>query len=101
MPIRIARAALVLALCTAPAHAQRASTTAMSCGQAKTLVDRRGGLVLGTGGQTYDRFVRDRSFCEVTEITIPAFVPALDTPRCFIGYRCKEPGRDDGFDGDF
>ena len=91
MPIRIARAALVLALCTAPAHAQRASTTAMSCGQAKTLVDRRGGLVLGTGGQTYDRFVRDRSFCELTEIAELRFVPTRDNPQCPIGYRCREP----------
>ena len=81
-----------------PALAQRPSTTAMSCGQAKGLVNRQGGIVLGTGGQTYDRFVRDRSFCEVTEITIPAFVPAGDTPRCFVGYRCFEPGRGDRFD---
>ena len=101
MPNLLARVALVFALCTAPALAQRASTLAMSCGQAKAMVDRRGGLVLGTGGQTYDRFVRDRSFCEVTEITVPAFVPAQDTPRCFIGYRCKEPSRDDWFDGGF
>ncbi|KQP75729.1 hypothetical protein ASF41_14840 [Methylobacterium sp. Leaf111] len=101
MPNRVALAALVLALCSVPALAQRASTVAMSCGQAKELVDRRGGLVLGTGGQTYDRFVRDRSFCEVTEITVPAFVPAQDTPRCFIGYRCKEPSRSDWFDGGF
>ncbi|WP_264046739.1 hypothetical protein [Methylobacterium flocculans] len=80
------------------AQAQRPSTTAMSCGQAKALVGRQGGIVLGTGGQTYDRFVRDRSFCEVTEIAVPAFAPAGDTPRCFVGYRCIEPGRGDPFD---
>ncbi|KQP33914.1 hypothetical protein ASF49_08660 [Methylobacterium sp. Leaf104] len=101
MPNRVLAVALALCAFTAPALAQRASTTSMSCSQAKTLVDRRGGLVLGTGGATYDRFVRDRSFCEVTEITVPAFVPAGDTPRCFVGYRCKEPSRDDWFDGGF
>jgi len=87
---------LLVLLCVgaaSPALAQRPSTTAMSCGQAKAIVGREGGVVLGTGGQTYDRFVRDRGFCEVTEITIPAFVPAGDTPRCFVGYRCKEPSR--------
>ena len=85
--------ALALAVPTGPALAQRPATPEMSCRQAKALVDRSGGLVLGTGGQTYDRFVRDRSFCEVTEITVPAFVPAGDTPRCFVGYRCKAPSR--------
>jgi len=95
------RRVLATALCLAaigPAQAQRASTTAMSCAQAQDTVSRQGGVVLGTGGTTYDRFVRDRSFCEITEITIPAFVPARDTPRCFVGYRCKEPGRGDRFD---
>jgi hypothetical protein len=101
MPNRVLALALALSIGTAPALAQRASTTTLSCGQAKAMVDRSGGLVLGTGGQTYDRFVRDRSFCEVTEITVPAFVPAGDTPRCFIGYRCKEPSRGDWFDEGF
>ncbi|MCJ2033643.1 hypothetical protein [Methylobacterium sp. J-068] len=98
MRIAVAPVVLCLALAATPCLAQRPSTTAMTCRQAKFLVDRRGGLVLGTGGQTYDRFVRDRSFCEVTEITVPAFVPAGDTPRCFVGYRCIEPGRGDRFD---
>jgi len=83
------------------AQAQRASTTAMSCTQARGTVSSQGGIVLGTGGATYDRFVRDRSFCEITEITIPAFVPARDDANCFIGYRCKEPGRGDRFDDGF
>lgn len=91
---------LVLTLVAGPALAQRASTTAMSCAEARTTVSRQGGIVLGTGGATYDRFVRDRGFCEVTEITIPAFVPARDDANCFIGYRCREPGRGDRF-GDF
>ena len=88
----------MLTASTTSAQAQRLSTTAMSCGQARALVTRQGGIVLGTGGQTYDRFVRDRSFCEVTEITVPAYVPAGDTPRCFVGYRCIEPGRGDRFE---
>ena len=46
-------------------------------------------IVLGTGGYTYDRFVRDRSFCQFDEFADPAWVPARDTPQCFVGYRCK------------
>ncbi|MCJ2083247.1 hypothetical protein [Methylobacterium sp. J-090] len=90
--------ALICIGAVGPAYAQRLSTTAMSCARAQGIVGSQGGVVLGTGGATYDRFVRDRSFCEITEITIPAFVPAGDTPRCFVGYRCKEPGRGDRFD---
>lgn len=82
-----------------PAMAQRASTLDMTCPEARTVVSRNRGIVLGTGGATYDRFVRDRGACEVTEITIPAYAPTRDTPDCFIGYRCREPGRGDRFDG--
>lgn len=99
--MRLPIVVLVLAIQMGPAFAQRPATPGMSCRQAKGLVDRSGGLVLGTGGQTYDRFVRDRSFCAVTEITVPAFVPAGDTPRCFVGYRCKEADRDDWFGDGF
>jgi hypothetical protein len=81
-----------LSLLASAALAQpRPDSTRMSCAQAHGLVVRSGGLVLGTGGQTYDRYVRDRSFCEITEFIEPAFAPAADNPQCFVGYRCKEP----------
>ncbi|WP_407530325.1 hypothetical protein [Methylobacterium oryzisoli] len=94
MIARRGAAALILAGLATPAAAQRPSTVTMLCSQAAGIVSARGALVLGTGGQTFDRFVRDRSFCEPTEITSRAFVPTRDNPDCFIGYRCKEPGRD-------
>lgn len=68
---------------------QRPFTPSLSCGQAQQIVVSRGAAVLSTGTYTYDRFVRDRSFCEINEYTEPAWVPARDTPQCFIGYRCK------------
>lgn len=93
---------LTLAALTCSGHAVaqgRASTLAMSCRQAAGIVQARGGVVLGTGGPTYDRFVSDRRFCEPTETLKRAFVPTRDTPSCFIGYRCREPsGFDDFFD---
>ncbi|GEP00382.1 hypothetical protein [Methylobacterium haplocladii] len=91
--------ALLLATLASPA-VSRPSTTDMTCAQARTIVLGAGGIVLGTGGQTYDRFVRDRSYCEPTEVGKRAFVPARDTPQCFVGYTCYEPGRGDRF-GDF
>ena len=89
-------------LAASPALAQgRPSTVAMSCAQASRLVASQGAIVLGTGGQTYDRFVRDRSFCEPTEIARRAFRPTRDTAACLIGYTCYEPSRDDWLGSDF
>jgi len=70
----------------------------MTCRQAAGLVYSQGAIVLGTGGYTYDRFVRDRGFCEITESVQRAFVPTRDTPQCPVGFRCFEPSRDDLFE---
>lgn len=80
-----------------PAQAQRVVTTTLTCAQARGAVARAGGIVLGTGGPTYDRFVRDRSFCAATEVTRSAYAPTRTDPSCFVGYRCIEPGFDDWF----
>jgi len=72
------------------AYAQaRLSTVNRSCAANRQSVFANGAIVLGTGGPTYDRFVRDRSFCAHGEFTEPAFVPSRDTDACMIGYRCK------------
>ncbi len=83
--------AAALSALTSSAVAQpRPSTTSMGCNQAAGLVASRGAIVLGTGGYTYDRFVSDARFCLRSERTEPVWVPAADTPQCFVGYRCKE-----------
>jgi hypothetical protein len=75
-----------------PTPAQtRPSTVTMSCAQATALVRMRGALVLGTGGQTYDRFVSDTGHCESGQAARPAFRPTQDRPSCFIGYTCFDP----------
>jgi hypothetical protein len=71
---------LMPSLAAATALAQpRPDSTGMSCRQAAGLVQARGALVLGTGRHTYDRFVRDRSFCEITEVAEPGFAPTSTT----------------------
>ncbi|GBU18592.1 MULTISPECIES: hypothetical protein [Methylobacterium] len=85
----------LLGLSAWPAQAQRVSTTALSCPEARSVVTRAGGIVLGTGGPTYDRFVANRSFCEATEYAKAAYAPTRTDPRCFIGYTCYEPGATD------
>jgi hypothetical protein len=85
-----------LTLATAEAQ-PRPSTTLMTCAEATRLVSSRGAIVLGTGGQTYDRFVADRSFCEITEAVRRGLAPTRDAPQCLVGYRCYEPGIGDSF----
>ncbi|MDP4002373.1 hypothetical protein [Methylobacterium sp. NEAU K] len=98
----IVRIAAALAVVACPAAAQtRPSSTTMTCREAIRLIQARGAVVLGTGGQTYDRFVRDRSFCEVTEIARRAFRQTRDNPACLIGYTCYEPGPGDRLGEDF
>jgi len=87
--------ASVLALLPAVSHGQpRPSTVDRPCIAAQQLVFARGAVVLGTGGYTYDRFVRDRNFCEFNQYLEPGFAPSLDTPQCFVGYRCKDGPRE-------
>ena len=83
-------AILLLATPSLAAAQNRASTTNMTCGAAYALVQTQGAAVLGTGGDTFDRFVRDASFCPKSQILRPAFVPARDQAQCLVGYRCYE-----------
>lgn len=91
------RAALALAasLLAAEVHAQPGSSSlAMNCAQAAGLVANRGAVVLRTGPHTYDRYVSARNFCEINEFLLPAWIPTVDAPQCFVGYRCKTGPRD-------
>ena len=67
---------------------RRASTTNMTCAAASGLVARQGEAVLGTGGDTFDRFVRSEFLCPTGLSGRPAFEPTRDNPSCMIGYYC-------------
>ncbi|MBZ6075480.1 hypothetical protein [Microvirga puerhi] len=86
----------MLAMTVAEAQ-QRPFTPSLPCRQVQQIVGSHGAAVLGTGTHTYDRFVRDRNFCQIDEYLEPAWVPARDTPQCPVGYRCKS-GPPDFFD---
>lgn len=85
---------IVAALLVAGSAGARAqpmdSSTRMSCAQASAYVRSHGGVVLGTGGLTYDRFVSTGQFCEPNQRLKPAFAPTTDNPQCMIGYTCIE-----------
>lgn len=86
---RIVLALALFAWASSAQAQQRLSTHNLTCGQAQQIILSRGAAVLGTGTYTYDRFVRDRNFCEFDETLEPAFVPSRDTPKCLVGYRCR------------
>ena len=86
---RILIALLALGFAGAAQAQGRPQSPARSCEANRQSVIANGAIVLGTGGYTYDRFVRDRSFCQFDETVFPAWVPARDTPQCFVSYRCK------------
>ena len=93
------RSVLALLLCLAvpiPAMAQSPiPIQRMVCADAMALVKREGAVLLAVGGSTFERFVRDRSFCDVTEVAELRFVRTRDNPECPVGYRCRELGVND------
>ena len=62
--------------------AQSGSTLSMTCGQAGRIVTSQGAAVLRTGPTTYDRYVRDTSFCALQETVWPTWVRTADVPQC-------------------
>jgi hypothetical protein len=86
---RVLIAILALGLAGTAFAQGRPQSPERSCAANRQSVLANGAIVLGTGGYTYDRFVRDRGFCQFDEYADPAWVPARDTPQCFVGYRCK------------
>ncbi|GEO14949.1 hypothetical protein [Microvirga aerophila] len=68
---------------------QRPFYPGLPCRQVQQIVAANGAAVISTGQFTYDRYVRDRSFCEINESIEPVWVPSLDTPQCPVGYRCR------------
>lgn len=86
---RLVFACLVMAAAT-PALARQASTS-ITCAAARALVERQGAVLFDTSPTTFDRYVRDRSFCAYGETIRPDWIPTRDTPSCNVGYRCQEP----------
>ena len=88
--------ALALVMLAQASSAQtRLSTTNMSCAAANSLVLSQGAAVLGTGGDTFDRFVRDSRFCAPGQKLRPAFVPARDQRQCMVGWLCYDEPQED------
>ncbi|MCG7391786.1 hypothetical protein MHY87_02550 [Microvirga sp. ACRRW] len=73
----------------------QSSTLAMTCAQARGIVASQGAVVLRTGPTTYDRYVRDGSFCALQETARPAWVRTADSAQCPVGGVCRSAGFSD------
>ena len=87
----VALALSFVCLATAASAQLRPFTPALGCAQTAQIVGVNGAVVLSTSPTTYDRYVRDRSFCPREQTIEPAWVATADTPQCFVGYRCVDP----------
>jgi hypothetical protein len=88
---------IVIAGIATGAIAQPGPTTlAMTCAQARGIVVSQGAAVLRTGPMTYDRYVRDASFCALQETARPAWVRTADATQCPIGGVCRSVEIDNG-----
>jgi hypothetical protein len=68
----------------------RPDTRAMTCAQTQALIKRDHAVVLTTGRDTYDRFVRQfGNECDWPEVPVSTTVPTKDG-ECLV-YRCEEP----------
>jgi hypothetical protein len=95
------RMVLTLVLCmgaTAAAAQARPNSLNMTCGQARQLVLSQGAVVIGTGPNIYDRYVRDGGFCLVGEYPSAGWITTRDNPQCVVGFRCRS-GPPDEFGG--
>jgi len=94
-PRATALSLIAIAACASGALAQtRLSTSSMTCSGAASFVAARGAVVIGTGGDTFDRAVAHQGFCERGEVTVPLYAPTRDKRTCFIGRTCiNDPGR--------
>lgn len=82
-------AAAIMLAATGLANA-RPDTRTMSCAHVRQLIQSHRAVVLTTGPNTYDRYVRQfGNECDWPEVPMSAYVPTLDG-HCPV-YRCEEP----------
>ena len=92
MPARLPVLLMSLgALLAATAAAEaRPDSRGMSCADIRQLIQSRRAVVLTTGPNTYDRYVRQfGNECDWPQVPMSAYVPTRDG-RCPV-YKCDDP----------
>ncbi|MBL8579495.1 MAG: hypothetical protein JNK47_20010 [Mesorhizobium sp.] len=88
--------AVVVPLTVLPVEAlaiNRYTSTSMTCSGVTAALNRDGAAILRytskSGALLYDRYVKNRNFCQPDETTQRAYIPSSDLPACPV-YRCKQ-----------
>ncbi|TPJ53884.1 hypothetical protein FJ471_26695 [Mesorhizobium sp. B2-7-1] len=91
MPIRrIAFCAAAMIVAVTNFADARPDTRKMTCTQTQALIQSRHAVVLTTGANTYERYVRQfGNECDAPFVPMVDYVQASDG-RCMV-YRCEEP----------
>ena len=91
MPMpRIAFCAAAMIVAATSIADARPDTRKMTCAQTQSLIQTRHAVVLTTGANTYERYVRQYgNECDAPYVPMSDYVPASDG-RCMV-YRCEEP----------
>ncbi|TIP06190.1 MAG: hypothetical protein E5X76_08135 [Mesorhizobium sp.] len=91
MPIgKIAFCAAAMIVAATDFADARPDTHTMTCAQTQALIQSRHAVVLTTGANTYERYVRQfGNECDAPYVPMVDYVPARDG-QCMV-YRCEEP----------
>ena len=92
---KIAIAIILAGVSTAAVAQGRPSSTTMTCSSATALIHQQGAVVLGTGGDTFERIVSSSRFCAQGQQLRPAYAPTRDNPSCYVGDRCFDENPND------
>ncbi|TGS08706.1 hypothetical protein EN852_034065 [Mesorhizobium sp. M2E.F.Ca.ET.209.01.1.1] len=89
MPLTALTTAAILLVATGLSEA-RPDTRTMICQQIQQLIQSKRAVVLTTGPNTYDRYVKQfGNECDWPQVPMSAYVPTRDG-RCPV-YKCDEP----------
>ena len=90
MSVRILLPTVAAMLAATGLAEARPDSRAMSCAQIRAMIQSHRAVVLTTGPNTYDRYVRQfGNECDWPEVPMSAYIPARDG-HCPV-YRCEEP----------
>ena len=62
----------------------------LTCAGAAAMVNQQGAVLFDTSPTTFDRYVRDATFCPMDMVARPASIPTRDNPSCPVGYTCEQ-----------
>jgi hypothetical protein len=66
----------------------------MQCSEAKAEVNTKGAVILNSGPNIFNRYVKDRAYCPEDMYLRGAFVRTENSRSCFIGYTCNDKDGD-------